>query len=365
VSRHRKPSAGARVGGDQSQTRDYCRCPWRHDPGRSRNDLPGVQGWVSRLLARHRAEGEGALEARSRRPKSSPTAIPAEVVEQIVRLRKELAGSGLDAGPHTIAWHLQHHHGTKVGVATISRYLTARGLVTPEPKKKPKSALLSFAAEQPSERWQPRRRPSRRRHRARLLRPAGHGPPSGHRPDGTAVAEHGIPASTLTDNGMVFTTRRSGGRRGVGTRNGFETELRRLGVTQINSTPNHPTTCGNVERFQQTMNKWLPAQDPQPTTVAELQTLLDRFVALLDRRRPNPRPNPRHRHRPRPRPPRPRHRRRHRRTAPRPHPRPGKALQGTRRPPAPAPRNETPEPTTVGPGVSDVLRHHKRRAGGI
>ena len=94
------------------------------------------------------------MEARSRRPKSSPTAIPAEVVEQIVRLRKELAGSGLDAGPHTIAWHLQHHHATKVGVATISRYLTARGLVTPEPKKKPKSALLSFAAEQPNERWQ-------------------------------------------------------------------------------------------------------------------------------------------------------------------------------------------------------------------
>jgi hypothetical protein len=56
----------------------------------------------------------------------------------------------------------------------------------------------------------------------------------------------------LTDNGMVFTTRLSGGRRGKGTRNGFETELRRLNLVQKNSTPGHPTTCRKVERFQQT-----------------------------------------------------------------------------------------------------------------
>ena len=52
-----------------------------------------------------------------------------------------------------------------------------------------------------------------------------------------AVREYGAPASTLTDNGMVFTTRYSGGRGG---RNGFEHELRRLGITQKNGRPNHP-----------------------------------------------------------------------------------------------------------------------------
>jgi hypothetical protein len=51
-----------------------------------------------------------------------------------------------------------------------------------------------------------------------------------------ACAVHRIPASTLTDMGMVFTTRLSGGKGG---RNGLETERRRLGVTQINSTPTH------------------------------------------------------------------------------------------------------------------------------
>jgi hypothetical protein len=58
-----------------------------------------------------------------------------------------------------------------------------------------------------------------------------------------AVQRHGIPASTLTDNGMVFTTRFAGGRGG---RNAFETELRRLGVRQKNSRPSHPQTCGKV-----------------------------------------------------------------------------------------------------------------------
>jgi transposase InsO family protein len=62
-----------------------------------------------------------------------------------------------------------------------------------------------------------------------------------------AAALYGIPASTLTDNGMVFTTRLSGGRGG---RNAFEHELRRLGIKQKNGKPNHPQTQGKVERFQ-------------------------------------------------------------------------------------------------------------------
>jgi transposase len=126
--------------------------------GRSQGEVArayGVsQGWVSRLVARYRAEGEAAFEPRSRRPKTSPTAISDEVVELIIGLRKELAGQGLDAGPHTIAWHLEHHHQIRVSAATISRYLTRQGLVTPEPKKRPRSSYLRFAAELPNERWQ-------------------------------------------------------------------------------------------------------------------------------------------------------------------------------------------------------------------
>ncbi|WP_223167880.1 helix-turn-helix domain-containing protein [Nonomuraea sp. SYSU D8015] len=68
------------------------------------------KGWVSKLVARYRAEGEAAFEPRSRRPHTSPAEIDADTVELIVRLRKELADQGLDAGPDTIAWHLRQHH---------------------------------------------------------------------------------------------------------------------------------------------------------------------------------------------------------------------------------------------------------------
>jgi transposase len=66
-----------------------------------------ARSWVYTLLARYQAEGEAAFEPRSRRPKTSPTAISPDTAELIIRLRKELAGQGLDAGPQTIAWHLE------------------------------------------------------------------------------------------------------------------------------------------------------------------------------------------------------------------------------------------------------------------
>jgi len=266
------------------------------------------RSWLYELLARYAVEGDAVFEPRSRRPKSVPNAIPTETVELILELREKLTATGLDAGPETIRWHLAHHHGIHVGRTTISRYLQAHGLVVPEPKKKPKSSYIRFAAAMPNETWQ-----ADFTH-YRLTRPDGR--PGAdteiltwlddcsryalsvtvhHRVTGPivlktfreTVAEHGIPASTLTDNGMVFTTRLSQGRKGAGTRNGFETELRRLNVVQKNGRPNHPTTQGKVERFQQTMKKWLRSQPDQPTTIDDLQALLDAFVTEYNDHRPH------------------------------------------------------------------------------
>ncbi|HZJ04281.1 MAG TPA: leucine zipper domain-containing protein [Nocardioidaceae bacterium] len=110
--------------------------------------------WLYELLARYRREGEAVFEPRSRRPDTNPNATPPEVVDLIIRLRKELADQGLDAGPDTICWHLTHHHDTTVSRATVARHLTARGLITPEPKKRPKSSYIRFEADQPNECWQ-------------------------------------------------------------------------------------------------------------------------------------------------------------------------------------------------------------------
>jgi transposase InsO family protein len=266
------------------------------------------RAWVYKLKARYEAEGDTALQPRSRRPHTFPTALPAEVVDLIVRLRKELTDAGLDAGPDTIAWHLRHHHGRRVARSTISRHLTAAGLVVPEPRKRPKSSYVRFEAAMPNETWQsdfthypltrPDPRPGKPGADAEIIswlddctRYALH--VSAHPRITTqvvvatfrdAVARHGIPASTLTDNGMVYTVRLSGGRGG---RNAFEDELARRHIVQKNSRPAHPTTCGKAERFQQTLKKWLRAQPDQPTTIAELQGLLDLFVDQYNHRRPH------------------------------------------------------------------------------
>ncbi|ADU49146.1 IS481 family transposase [Intrasporangium calvum] len=266
------------------------------------------RSWLYELLARYRREGEAVFEPRSRRPASNPNAIPTEALELIVELREKLTATGLDAGPDTIRWHLQHHQGLTISRATIARHLARAGLVVPEPKKRPKSSYIRFQAEQPNECWQ-----SDFTHH-RLTRPDGRPGPdteiltwlddhsryalsvtAHHRVTGPivlatfrqTVAVHGIPAATLTDNGMVFTTRLSGGARGAGTRNGFETELRRHGVLQKNGKPNHPQTQGKVERFQQTMKKWLRAQPEQPATIAELQAHLDTFAQEYNEHRPH------------------------------------------------------------------------------
>jgi transposase InsO family protein len=258
------------------------------------------QGWVSRLVARYRAEGEAAFEPRSRRPKNSPGAASPDTVDLIIRLRKDLAGQGLDAGPQTITWHLRHHHQLTVSPATVSRYLTRAGLVVPEPRKRPKSSYIRFAAEQPNECWQsdfthyPLADGTDAEiltwlddHSRYALRVTAHLPVTGRAvltEFRAAVREHGPPASTLTDNGMVFTTRFSGGKGG---RNGLENELRRLGIKQKNGRPNHPQTQGKTERFQQTLKNWLAAQDPQPAGLAALQALLDTFTAIYNHQRPH------------------------------------------------------------------------------
>jgi hypothetical protein len=56
-------------------------------------------------------------------------------------------------------------------------------------------------------------------------------------------------------------------------------------VVQKHSRPNHPTTCGKVERFHQTLKKWLRAQPRQPDTL--LQALCNQFVAYYNSCRPH------------------------------------------------------------------------------
>jgi transposase InsO family protein len=277
--------------------------------GRSQSEVArayGVsQGWISRLVARFHREGEAAFEPRSRRPNRSPSALPQATVDLIHQLRRDLTSQGLDGGPDTIAWHLAQHHGVSVSRTSLSRYLTRAGLVVPDPAKRPRSSYIRFQADLPNECWQAdfthfRLTPHDGCSGSDVeilswlddcsryaLSVTSHPRVTGPSVLATfrdAVRQFGVPQATLTDNGMVFTTRLSGGKGG---RNAFEAELRRLDVRQKNSRPNHPTTCGKVERFQQTMLKWLRAQPRQPANLDQLQALIDLFAGLYNQQRPH------------------------------------------------------------------------------
>jgi transposase InsO family protein len=260
--------------------------------------------WVQLLVRRYAAEGEAAFEPRSRRPRSSPHAVPAAVEEEIVRLRKELARQGLDAGADTIRTHLarrtprsQTSTNPTPAVSTIWRILTRRGFVTPQPHKRPRSSWHRFAAEQPNERWQADTThwqladgtgveilnlldDHSRLALACVPRRTITGPDVLHAFQ-NAFVRWGIPASVLTDNGAVFTGKQRGGGRVA-----LEIELGRLGVRFDHSRPYHPQTCGKVERFQQTEKKWLAAQ-PSARTIAGLSRQLARFRRYYNEVRPH------------------------------------------------------------------------------
>ena len=96
-----------------------------------------------------------------------------------------------------------------------------------------------------------------------------------------ATARCGQPAQMLSGNAAVFTGMpRRGGRVAL------EIELAALGIAFRHSRPYHPQTCGKVERFHQTLKRWLVRQ-PHASTVRVLQGQLDSFRDYYNTRRPH------------------------------------------------------------------------------
>ena len=198
----------------------------------------------------------------------------------MIELRAQLTADGLDAGPETIRWHLEREGLRAPSTSTIRRVLHEVGLISPEPRKRPRSSYTRFEMAQPNEMWQSDFIHWRLAdgtdveilnwlddHSRYLLSCTAHAPVTGDDVVSVflgVVEEYGPPASTLTDNGSVYTSRFTGGR------NAFEYILPILGIRQKNGSPGHPQTQGKTERFHQTLQRWLRAR-PTARSVAELQ----------------------------------------------------------------------------------------------
>jgi transposase InsO family protein len=269
--------------------------------GRSKSAVARDYGvsrrWVITLVQRYAAEGEAGLTPRSRRPRGSPHRTSIELEDEIVAIRKDLIRHGHEAGAATIAAHLHRRHGSAPAVSTIWRLLTARGFVTAQPHKRPKSSFIRFQAAQPNERWQ-----ADLTHwpladgtdvevlnwlddHSRYCLAATAAPvftaPAVDAVYRTVADRHGDPAAVLTDNGAVFTGRFRGGGRVA-----LEVTLHARGVLFTHSRPYHPQTCGKVERFHQTQKNWLATQ-PAAATPTQLQAQLDAFRGYYNIVRPH------------------------------------------------------------------------------
>ena len=255
---------------------EFCRCH-------------GVSTWFFwNLRRRHAAEGDAALEPRSRAPHHPAGRTPAVIEEAIVAQRKELDDAGLDCGPASIAFHLRDLPGLP-SESTIWRILKARGHIVADPSKAPKHSGRSFTAQRANECW--------------ALDDWGW-----ELADGTGVRvldvldDHsryavasvamlqctgaaafeavaaaaqliGWPERFWSDNARAFT--------GVLAR-----ALAPLGVAASHTRPHSPSSNGKVERFHQTVQKWL-AKQPPAETIGELQAQLDLFRIIYNTQRPH------------------------------------------------------------------------------
>lgn len=184
----------------------------------------------TKAAARHfnAFEGEEAYEPRSKCPRTSPNKTPETTIDRIIFHRKNLTANGLDAGAgaETIQSLLESEEIQPSAKSINHRILRQRKLVINQPQRRPKSSLIRFEAALPNEMWQSDFTHWRLAdgsdteildyiddhsrfligiHAYRLV-------------TGTIVAkqftraceEHGRPQSSLTDNGLVFTTRLTG-----------------------------------------------------------------------------------------------------------------------------------------------------------
>ncbi len=249
----------------------------------------GVSTWFFYdLRRRHELEGDIVLEPKSRAPRTVANKTPADIEDAIVAERKRLVDAGLDAGPESIRFWLRDLDGVPTA-STIWRLLVARGFIVPEPHKAPKGSGRNFVAERANECWQldDTRWPLADGTEVKIFNVL-----DDHSRvlavstamatcTGAAALEAMAPAASilgwperfLSDNAKAF-------------KETLAEALGELGISAGHSRPYHPQTNGKVERFHQTLKRWLTKQPPA-ASLDELQAQLDCFRHLYNHHRPH------------------------------------------------------------------------------
>jgi transposase InsO family protein len=204
-----------------------------------------------------------------------------------LKIRAELKDDGWDHGPLSVLARLE-----RTGLpnlpsrATLARIFLAAGVVQPEPKKKPRSALRRFVYPAPNCLWQIDATEwsladgspcvifqvidDHSRKAIGSLVARAETSEAAVAVVTAAIARHGAPQKFLSDNGVAFNP----SRRGYSGQ--LLSYLTGLGVEAITGKPYKPTTQGKNERFHRTLHRWLNARPPASTMI-ELQELVNVF----------------------------------------------------------------------------------------
>lgn len=245
------------------------------------------RAWFYKIRALANDQGPVRATQRARPvPGSNPSKIAVEVEELAVRIRKELAEQGWDCGPISVHDRMVALNLPAPSRATLARIFTARGMVTPQPRKRPRSSFIRFSYPEPNGCWQldgtevtlvdgtvavvMQVQDDHSRKVLASLACRSENAEDAWRVVQNAITLHGVPERFLTDNGVALNPSRRG-YLGLLTR-----RLQALGVNTIASSPYKPTTCGKNERLHATLKQWLNAR-PAAADLAELQLLLEEF----------------------------------------------------------------------------------------
>ena len=248
---------------------------------------------------RRRAVAEGpaaALEPRSRRPRTSPTAISDQAKQDAVDVRAALERSGLDHGPISVFDKMTTLGLQPPSIAALSRIFREKGVARLEPKKKPRAAYRRFVYPAPNACWQLdatqyvlaqgrscvifQLQDDHSRLAVASLVATGETSEAALTVVKNGIAARGVPQRLLTDNGMALNPSRRGWH------GQLVTYVTGLGVQPITGRPGRPTTQGKNERFHQTLFRWLDKQ-PIAATIAELQHQVDQFDHIYNTQRPH------------------------------------------------------------------------------
>jgi transposase InsO family protein len=219
------------------------------------------------------------------------------MADLLLRTRASLEAEGWDAGPLSVLDRLRRAEIEGLpSRATIARLFAAAGVVTPQPRKRPRSSWRRFVNPDPNGSWQIDATgwvladgtkvvifqvtdDHSRLGVASLVAQSETGD-AAVEVLGTGIARYGRPVRVHSDNGMALNPTRRGAT------SAMVEYLAGLGVETITGRPYRPTTQGKNERSHQTLHRFLRARPPA-STIAELQQQVDEFDRVFNLERPH------------------------------------------------------------------------------